>query len=50
MKVEGKGPFDTKTIHGNVKLLYDVQFLPSLAHNLLNVGQLMLVDNGMALN
>ena len=50
VKVEGKGPFDTKTIHGNVKLLYDVQFMPSLPHNLLNVGKLMLVDIGMAIN
>ena len=31
-----------KTLQGDVKLLYDVQFVPRLAHNLLSVGQLMI--------
>ena len=41
-----------KTSHGKVKLLYDVFFVPNLAHSLLSVGQLMkggyaiLFDNG----
>ncbi|GKE42540.1 putative gag-pol polyprotein, identical, partial [Tanacetum coccineum] len=41
MKVEGKGSVAIKTTQGNVKLLYDVEHVPSLAHNLLSVGQLM---------
>ena len=28
-------------MHGNIKFLYDVQFAPSLAHNLLSIGELM---------
>lgn len=38
---EGKGTVEIKTVQGNVKLLYDVQYVPTLAHNLLSVGQLM---------
>ena len=30
-----------KTIQGNVKILQGVQYVPTLAHNLLSVGQLM---------
>ena len=30
-----------KTSNGKVKLLHDVQYVPSLAHNLLSVEQLM---------
>ncbi|KAL4317812.1 hypothetical protein GQ457_18G000340 [Hibiscus cannabinus] len=41
MKVEGKGTFAIKTMQGNVKLLFNVQFVLSLAHNLLSIGQLM---------
>jgi len=39
--VEGKGIVEIKTVQGNVKLLYDVQYVPTLAHNLLSVGQLI---------
>lgn len=39
--VEGKGTVEIKTVQGNVKFLYDVQYVPTLAHNLLSVGQLM---------
>lgn len=42
MQVEGKGIIAIKTLQGDVKLFYDVQFVPSLAHNLLSVGQLMI--------
>nr|GEZ10161.1 retrovirus-related Pol polyprotein from transposon TNT 1-94 [Tanacetum cinerariifolium] len=38
MKVKGKGFVAIKTTQGNVKLLYDVEHVPSLAHNLLSVG------------
>lgn len=38
---EGKGTIAIKTVHYNVKLLYDVQYVPTLAHNLLSVGKLM---------
>ncbi|GKD13030.1 retrovirus-related pol polyprotein from transposon TNT 1-94, partial [Tanacetum coccineum] len=41
MKVKEKGSVAIKTTQGNVKLLYDVEHVPSLAHNLLSVGQLM---------
>lgn len=41
MQVEGKGTVAIKTMQGEVKVLYDVQFVPSLAHNLLSVGQLL---------
>ena len=34
IQVEGKGTVAIKTSHGKVKLLHDVQFVPSLAHNL----------------
>lgn len=39
--VEGKGTIVIKTNHDKVKLLYDVQLIPNLAHNLLSIGQLM---------
>lgn len=41
VKVEGKCTVDMKTSQGNVKLLHDVQYVPSLNYNLLSVGQLM---------
>ena len=44
MQVEGKGTIAIKTLQGDVKLLYDVQFVPCLAHNLLSVGQLMISE------
>lgn len=33
-----------------MKLLYDVQFVPGLAHNLLNVGQLMNIGYSIMFN
>lgn len=39
--VEGKGTIEIKTVQGNVKFLYDVQYVPTLAHNLLSVSQLI---------
>ena len=41
IQVEGKGTVAIKTSHGNVKLLDDVMLVPSLTHNLLSIGQLM---------
>uniref|UniRef100_A0A803MAM0 Integrase catalytic domain-containing protein n=1 Tax=Chenopodium quinoa TaxID=63459 RepID=A0A803MAM0_CHEQI len=41
MQVAGRGVIAIKTVQGDVKLLYDVQFVPNLAHNLLSIGQLM---------
>ena len=37
--VEGKCIVEIKTFQGNVKILFDVQYVPTLAHNLLSVGQ-----------
>lgn len=41
IQVEGKGTVVVETDHGQVRLLHNVFFIPSLAHNLLSVGQLM---------
>ena len=41
VQVEGKGTVAVNNGHGNVKLLYNVYFIPSLTQNLLSVGQLM---------
>uniref|UniRef100_A0A803LNQ0 GAG-pre-integrase domain-containing protein n=1 Tax=Chenopodium quinoa TaxID=63459 RepID=A0A803LNQ0_CHEQI len=41
VQVKGKGTIAIKTIQGDVKLLHNVQYVPSLAHNLLSVGQLI---------
>lgn len=41
MQVAGKGIIAVKTVQGDVKLLYDVQYVPNLSHNLLSIGQLM---------
>ncbi|KAJ0077459.1 hypothetical protein Patl1_35960 [Pistacia atlantica] len=41
MQVEGKGTVAINNGHGNVKLLYNVYFIPYLSQNLLSVGQLM---------
>ncbi|KAL4353097.1 hypothetical protein GQ457_06G014620 [Hibiscus cannabinus] len=41
IQVEGKGNVAVKSSFGNVKLLYDVYYIPSLSQNLLSVGQLM---------
>ncbi|KAG6476926.1 hypothetical protein ZIOFF_066174 [Zingiber officinale] len=52
IQVEGKGTIAMETSDGKVKLLYNVYFVPSLAHSLLSVGQLMMggyvivFDNG----
>ncbi|VFQ72966.1 unnamed protein product [Cuscuta campestris] len=35
IQVEGKGTVAIKNGHGNTKLIYDVYFIPKLAHNLL---------------
>ena len=39
--MEGNGTVAIKTIQGNVKILPGVQYVPTLAHSLLSVGQLM---------
>jgi len=39
--VEGKHITIIKTSQGNVKLINDVQYAPSLAYSLLSVGQLL---------
>ncbi|KAL6351339.1 hypothetical protein AAG906_035131 [Vitis piasezkii] len=41
VQVEGKGTVAVNNGHGNVKLLYNMYFIPSLTQNLLSVGQLM---------
>ena len=41
VRVEGNGTVAIKTIQGNVKILQGVQYVPTLAHNLLSVGQLI---------
>lgn len=38
IQVEGKGTAAVETNHGQVRLLHNVFFVPSLAHNLLSVG------------
>ncbi|KAG6476259.1 hypothetical protein ZIOFF_065498 [Zingiber officinale] len=42
IQVEGKGTIAVEISDGKVKLLYNVYFVPSLAHSLLSVGQLMM--------
>lgn len=55
LEVEGKGTIAITTEQGNTKLLYDVQYVPKLAHNLLSIGQLLnsgysvLFENGACL-
>ena len=39
--MEGKGTVAIKTIQGNVKILQGLQYVPTLAHNLLSAGQFM---------
>ncbi|XP_074289330.1 uncharacterized protein LOC141614485 [Silene latifolia] len=41
VQVEGKGTITLSTSSGKKKLIHNVLFVPSLAHNLLSVGQLM---------
>ena len=41
INIEGKGTVSLRTSYGEVKLLHDVQFVPSLTHNLLSMGQLL---------
>ncbi|XP_073138710.1 uncharacterized protein [Henckelia pumila] len=41
MQVEGKGTAEVIDGNGNIKLLYNVYFIPDLTQNLLGVGQLM---------
>ena len=41
IQVEGNGIVAIRNGHGKMKLLHNVFFVPSLAHNLLSVGQLM---------
>lgn len=42
IRVEGRGTISIKTNQGNAKILQDVMFVPSLSHNLLSIGQLMI--------
>ncbi|KAG6522128.1 hypothetical protein ZIOFF_019265 [Zingiber officinale] len=44
IQVEGKDTIAVVISDGKVKLLYNVYFVPSLAHSLLSVGQLMMGD------
>ena len=39
VQVEGRGTVALNTHERKVKLLYDEQFVPKLAHNLFNKGQ-----------
>ncbi|XP_073121219.1 uncharacterized protein [Henckelia pumila] len=41
MQVEGKGTAEVIDGNGNIKLLYNVYFIPDLTQNILSVGQLM---------
>ncbi|KAK9690531.1 hypothetical protein RND81_09G135100 [Saponaria officinalis] len=41
IQVEGRGTVSIKTKQGDTKLIYDVNFVPSLAYSLLSVGQLV---------
>lgn len=41
VKVEGRGIVAIPTCNGGTKLIHDVQYVPSLTHNLLSVGQLI---------
>ncbi|KAA3475372.1 retrovirus-related Pol polyprotein from transposon TNT 1-94 [Gossypium australe] len=41
MQVEGKGTVAINNGYGNIKLLYNVYFIPTLSQNLLSIGQLM---------
>ena len=41
MKVEGKGTVAITTVENKVKPLNNEQYVPNLAHSLLNVGQLL---------
>ncbi|KAJ7961351.1 Retrovirus-related Pol polyprotein from transposon TNT 1-94 [Quillaja saponaria] len=47
IQVEGKGIFTVMTSNGKVKDIQNVLFAPSLAHNLLSVGQLL--DNDFSI-
>ena len=42
IQVEGEGTIVVQTSQGKVKLIQDVLFAPSLAHNLLSFGQLLI--------
>lgn len=43
LQVEGKGTVKVETYNGTMKSMHDVQYLPDLGYNLLNVGQRMRV-------
>ena len=43
LKVEGQGTIATIIQRGKVKLSHNVQFVPKLAHNLISVGQLLVI-------
>lgn len=47
IQVAGKGSVNVITRNGETRLIHNVQFVPSLAHNLLSVGQL--IGNGYKL-
>jgi len=42
IQVESRGTVSIITSQGNAKILEDVMFVPSLSHNLLSIGQLMI--------
>ena len=48
LRVEGQGTIAISSQQGEGKLLHNVQFIPSLAHNLISVGQLL--ANGYSVN
>ena len=41
VQVERKGTIAIETSQGNVKLIHKAQYVPTLTHNLLGVGQLL---------
>lgn len=49
MRVERKGTIVIKITLGDVKDLYGVHYVPSLAHNLLSVGQFLTVVTKLCL-
>ena len=43
-RIEGRGTVSVNTSNSNIQHIHDVQYVPSLACNLLSVGQLMESD------
>lgn len=43
IEVEGLGTVVIKTVQGDIKLFHNIKYMPSLARNLMSVGQLMTI-------